>query len=47
MEIKESLKLPRGISDSLRVLIKIVEAVHESSDLKEIRRLTWSSSSTR
>ena len=36
MEIKESLKLPRGIADSLRVLIKIVEAVHESSDLKEI-----------
>lgn len=37
MEIKESLKLPRGIADSLRVLIKIVEAVHhKSSDLKEI-----------
>ncbi len=36
MEIRESLKLPRGIADSLRVLIKIVEAVHRSSDLKEI-----------
>lgn len=36
MEIKESLKLPRGIADSLRVLIKIVEAVHKSPDLKEI-----------
>lgn len=36
MEIRESLKLPRGIADSLRVLIKTVEAVHRSSDLKEI-----------
>ena len=37
MEIKESLKLPRAIADSLRVLIKIVEAVHhKSTDLKDI-----------
>ncbi|MEQ9619797.1 MAG: GAF domain-containing protein [Deltaproteobacteria bacterium] len=36
MEINQSLRLPRRIADSLRVLVKIVEAVHKSSDLKEI-----------
>lgn len=36
MEIKQSLRLPKRITDSLRVLIKIVEAVHKSSDLKQI-----------
>ena len=36
MEIKQSLRLPKRITDSLRVLIKVVEAVHKSSDLKEI-----------
>lgn len=36
MEIKQSLRLPRRIADNLRVLIKVVEAVHKSSDLKEI-----------
>ena len=36
MEIKQSLRLPRRIADNLRVLIKVVEAVHKSSDLKDI-----------
>jgi signal transduction histidine kinase/CheY-like chemotaxis protein/putative methionine-R-sulfoxide reductase with GAF domain len=36
MEIKQSLRLPRRIADNLRVLIKVVEAVHSSSDLKDI-----------
>jgi len=36
MEIKESLRLPRRISDNLKTLIKIVETVHKSTDLKEI-----------
>ena len=36
MEIKQSLRLPRRIADNLRVLIKVVEAVHKSSDLKGI-----------
>lgn len=36
MEIKQSLRLPRRIADNLKVLIKIVETVHKSTDLKEI-----------
>lgn len=36
MEIKQSLRLPRRIADNLRILIKIAETVHNSSDLNEI-----------
>jgi len=36
MEIKQSLRLPRRIADNLRILIKIAETVHNSSDLDKI-----------
>jgi signal transduction histidine kinase/ActR/RegA family two-component response regulator len=36
MEIKQSLRLPRRIADNLRILIKIAETVHNSSDLNKI-----------
>ncbi len=36
MEIKQSLRLPSRIADNLVVLIKIVETVHKSTDLREI-----------
>ncbi|HVY54902.1 MAG TPA: GAF domain-containing protein, partial [Thermodesulfobacteriota bacterium] len=36
MEIKQSLRLPRRIADNLRILIKIAETVHNSSDLDVI-----------
>ncbi|HKQ32264.1 MAG TPA: GAF domain-containing protein, partial [Thermodesulfobacteriota bacterium] len=36
MEIKQSLRLPRRIADNLRILIKIAETVHNSSDLTNI-----------